>query len=175
MGAPIIIYEDDEEVVFNLPNKKEYECRMDLDQFNRLIRYTTCWYIHDGSRGKYIRKNYWPEQKQGHLHREVLELGKFDIDCRVIHLNRKTLDNRKQNLKEVTREEFLNHSRASGEGRIVYRNLSIHKTAKDGYRANAYIGGRQTYVASSKCLNNVKRKIDAFYEKLENPKRLKLI
>lgn len=99
-------------IEFRLSNKPEYLFKIDRDDFNKHIRGTSHWYVHREKRAKvdrpYIRRTDNSNNgKNYHLHREILGLGDYHIDCVVDHINRDTRDNRKKNLMVVTHRKNI--------------------------------------------------------------------
>lgn len=101
-------------------------------------------YVHRqvGSRGEPLRKLY--------LHREIMGLGMArdrDDDLVVDHRNRDPLDNRRKNLRIVTRaQNNQNRHRRSAPGSSQRRG--VHRLPSGRYQALGGLNGRTVYLGS---------------------------
>jgi hypothetical protein len=114
----------------------EMESIIDTEDFERLYRIGCTWYVvKNGTNiyvnGKYIIKK--GEKKSLHLHKFILDeqqQNKLDID----HINHNTLDNRKCNLRFLTKAENVQNMKGAHKGnKTGIRGVSIHPYG--GYRA----------------------------------------
>jgi len=158
MATPIEIDYKENHVEFRLSNKPEHLCKIDVDDFKNLVEDTTCWYAHSTSgtsKGVYIRRWCNHAWKTFHLHREIVGNGEYSPDNQVDHINRDSLDNRRENLRVVgTSENCRNRGSRAG---IVYRDICItHVKSRGSYQA--YKGSK--YYGSAKTIEGVREKID---------------
>jgi hypothetical protein len=112
------------------------ESLIDTDDFERIHKIGCTWYVVENSTNIYVSGKYYVkkgERKSIHLHKFILDeqqQNKLDID----HINHNTLDNRKCNLRFLTKAENVQNMKGPHVGsKTGIRGVSIHKNG--GYRA----------------------------------------
>lgn len=165
--------------VFSLSNKPEMRIKMDVADFNRLVKGKNCWYVHvckkakDGYERAYVRTAWQKGVSHRHLHREVLEAGKFDYkDSVVDHLNGDSLDNRRRNLRLGTVYDNVRNPNNKTRGNMRHKKIkaykdcnicekhSYNKTQESTIYYQAYDGKK--YIACRKTLEELHKVIDAY-------------
>lgn len=154
MAKPLIKFITPQTVYFSLSNQPQFTISVDRDFFKEKIFGLNCWYVKIKGKNKpYVAKgiNKGKTVETYFLHWEVF--GKkctrgsgFIID----HENRRTLDNRKRNLREITQDQnIMNSDRVENAPRAKNNipreySLSYLKNKKryvSYYKKNKYIGG----------------------------------
>jgi hypothetical protein len=149
-------------VFFTLSNKPDLICSINESDYSLLQK--NGWYIYSKKNTcSYIRRNIVNNKNQyhEHLHREVLRAGDYRVENPVDHKNINGLDNRKENLREVTPlENVLNRNNSTG---LRYKNCTIVLNKKTkSYQSYLYVKGDRIYIGSSKDLKELHEKIDSF-------------
>jgi len=167
MGYPFDIEFKEKHVEFRLPNKPEYLCLIDIEDFIEHVAGTKCWYIHRSTKSKadlpYIRAR----GGEMHLHRVVLGAGEVCMKSSVVdHLNRNGLDNRKHNIKIGTAyDNSINKELVERSSGFAYRKFHsfLNKGTWQCYKGKKYICG-------SRSIDILKQKIDTYIESQEGSK-----
>lgn len=112
--------------------------RVSPEDFGRLKGYV--W----GFDGRYARRTTWEngKQKKTYMHREVLGFPVREVD----HINRDKLDNRRANLRLVSRSEnmFNTSKRLGTSSRFKGVCFSPHLSRSTPWRAYVTLNGKQT-------------------------------
>jgi hypothetical protein len=140
--------------------------RVDGDDFERL-RFSNCFAMFDPLRKSYLaaRSVYREDGKKTtmYLAREIMGLVAGD-ERQVDHINHDTLDNRKENLRVVTKRQNIYNRRKKSDGSAPYKGIS-NQHGKWRARITAYgvtkdLGGfdtpeeaRDVYRAAAKKLH----------------------
>lgn len=181
MGEPIDIVGHEDHIEFSLtngrsPEKNELRILIDNVDFDDLVRGTTGWYIHIGRKGNaYVRYSNNRTKRNSHLHREIWinsgqEIPEFTgaFDGLVLdHVNRNSLDNRRENIRAITARDNIRNSdlmeaRQYSERR--YRGFAVVKVkapqTKGGWFYQSYDGRK--YIGGSIDIGKAEEKIDNY-------------
>ena len=163
---------------FNLSDKPDLLCKIDTDDFYKLVDHTTCWYIHIATKCKfkrpYIRRTLWPSKKQEHLHRVVMDAGDFCRKTSIVDHKAitETIDNRKSNLR-ITDASGNAKNRTISSEYEPYKNCAICFIKKRGsFQSYLNHDGKPIYIASNKSIVQLKKKIDIKLEQLKKEGRI---
>lgn len=136
-----------------------YECLIDKEDLDKVSSIKGTWHINknrsghiDGVRTKIqknkIRKQYW-------IHNIIM--NKKDENNVIDHINHNTLDNRKCNLREVTRKENGSNVNINTHGSVGIRNIILDK-GKYRVRINRISFGRYNTLEEAIKVASEKRK-----------------
>ena len=123
-------------------NRKDFEIIVDDEDYQRVMDFAT-----NGWEVRYFTKSNNPyattrktidgKRKQFYLHRLVMNALNSNLP-HVDHINRKTLDNRKENLRFVTRSQNMKNRASKKTSRCKYLGVSycLSHVGSDKYRVN---------------------------------------
>lgn len=121
------------------------ESLIDTDDFDKIYRTGCTWYVVKNSTNLYVNGQFYVkkgERKSIHLHKFILDENKqvsLDID----HINHDSLDNRKCNLRFVTKAENLQNMKgAHKDNKTGIRGVSKHPSV--GYMARLCVNRKST-------------------------------
>lgn len=165
MAKPLIKFITPQTVYFSLSNQPQFTICVDRDFFKEKVFGLNCWYVKIKRNNKpYVAKGIRVDNKTQtyFLHWEVFggkcsQKSGFILD----HENRRTLDNRKRNLRKITQDQnIMNSDRVENAPRAmnnVPREYSLSFLKKTKRYISYYKKGK--YIASSKNIETVIEKI----------------
>ena len=119
--------------VYNRKNEKVKEVLVDIEDVERLQPHKWCMSSNKEYIGSFING------KQVSLHRFILNYnGKLVID----HINRNTFDNRKSNLRIVTRSQNAMNSCAKSTNKTGIKGVSISNNTSKKWKAQIFVNGK---------------------------------
>lgn len=106
------------------------------------------WHIHHSGRNTYARA--WINGRREYMHRLILP-GAVLID----HINMNGLDNRRENLREITRAGNALNSRLRIDNTTGVRGVYYHKASGKyaAYRRGVYLGLHPTVESAKLCID----------------------
>ena len=110
--------------------KVVYDCLIDLEDFERVS--SRHWRTSHKKNKVYLISGSRAKKNTVYLHNFVLNhttVAEYEVD----HINGNSLDNRKSNLRVVTRQENIVNTKVSSKNVLGIRGICL---AKDGYRVD---------------------------------------
>jgi hypothetical protein len=120
---------------------------VDPDDYERLSRYR--WSASKSGKNWYALRREWSKRGKRnerciYMHREVIEVGKGKV---VDHINRKSLDNRKSNLRAATAAQNMWNRRKQKKGKSSSRYKGVgwvrHRRC---WRAEIWVNGERSHL-----------------------------
>lgn len=140
---------------------KGEEFYFDLEDYNKIKNY--CWNMHRYKENCYIEARGIINNKIVKLHRLIM--GVSNPEVKIDHINHKTYDNRKSELRVCTNQEnTMNHkihkNNTSGKSGISYRKDSNKWRARLWFKGKCYsLGSFNSYEEAVKFRNNKEKEL----------------
>ncbi len=100
------------------------------------------WLVHKTRGGSlYVESSSFAKGKQTFIHRAIMGRGRKDVD----HINRNPLDNRKNNLRFVTKSENLINRRRFKGTKSKYKGVYFNETNKR-FQASVYRNKKSVHI-----------------------------
>lgn len=130
--------------------RKNHIATIDIEDYNKIK------YLNWKSYGKYIRCD------EDFLHNVIMDfIPQKNIGYEVDHINRNTLDNRKENLRIITHKENARNTSIGKNNKSGFIGVSFDKS-KNLWRAMIKVDGKQISLKSSKNINEcIKARLQA--------------
>lgn len=138
----------DVSVIFVMRKGRKIECLIDTDQLEKINSFSGTWCAVKDSKSEliYVRGDHVRNgcRKVIPLHRFIMQTPKELV---VDHINHDPLDNRKINLRNVTRKQNAQNRKDQRNNTSGARGVSWHKASKK-WRVQISEDGRRTHVGS---------------------------
>lgn len=143
-----IEYVEDHAIIYFKYKNEFIPCLVDVDDIPKILSFPNTWnVIKENSGNYYVKSNLMKPNKKKtciKLHRMLMQEPQkgFDVD----HINTNSLDNRKENLRLLTRSENI-QNRIKGYG--VSEVIGVKWVKRDErWQAGIIIRGKQKYIGS---------------------------
>jgi len=146
MGTPFKIHHIDKVTTFHLtnsqsPHKEDIPILMDTDDFFEFVNGSTCWFIYTDKHNKhYVRRTLNEASGISHyLHWDVSGYRFTGVRSRFVvdHINGNSLDNRKINLRPLSRAVNAGKGKFKNDESFTFRGITVSYVKKNNgiYRA----------------------------------------
>jgi hypothetical protein len=140
----------------------DYVALVDNEDLERLSKYTWCAVKRKSGDIHVMRKN--SNNRTVFLHHEVLGLLRGPITYVIDHENRNGLDNRKSNLRRVSRRVNALNSDRSDNAKLIEKH-------GNRFRVRPYVNGKRTVIGSFETLTEAEQAVRRYRETQYNADR----
>lgn len=160
-----------------LKNNKNLEVLVDDEDYEKLSKYT--WFVVMKKSGPYIKRSEYYQPYNGknfqvYLHRQIMNAPKDKV---VDHINRNTLDNRKENLRLCSTAENVSNAKKRIDNTSGYFGVYYSKDKKkyfstiDSKKVTYHLGYFSDKISAAKAYDRAAKKYHKQFAKLNFPKK----